>query len=102
MMRKSYFLGLLLVALLLFDLGMSFGLRNRSIGWQEDVEHMRIAVRQLGLTDLVVTTEARYTRHPAISDSVVPFMDHPDDIEHFPSGTFFRPVPRFVPGRNEP
>ena len=46
---------------------------------------------ELGLSDLAVSTEARYTRHPAVSDMVVPFMDHPNDIEHFPSGSFFSP-----------
>ncbi len=43
----------------------------------------------LGLTDLCISTEARYTRHPAISDPVAPFMDHPGAIEHFPTGTFW-------------
>lgn len=49
-------------------------------------------VTLLGLTDLALTTEARYTRHPAVSDGVVPFMDHPGAMEHFPSGSFFAPV----------
>lgn len=51
-------------------------------------------VMLLGLSDLALTTEARYTRHPAASDGVVPFMDHPGALEHFPSGSFFRPVQR--------
>jgi len=46
----------------------------------------------LGLTDLCIATEARYTRHPAISDSMAPFMDHPGSIEHFPTGSFWAPV----------
>jgi len=45
----------------------------------------------LGLTDLCVSTEARYTRHPAVSDPVAPFMDHPGAVEHFPSGSFWIP-----------
>jgi hypothetical protein len=49
----------------------------------------------LGLTDLCVSTEARYTRHPAVSDPVTPFMDHPGAIEHFPTGSFWAP-PRSV------
>lgn len=102
MVRKSQLLALLLAVIVLFDLGMALNLRSKNIGRRKDVEHMRIAVEELGITDLVVTTEARYTRHPAMSDRVVPFMDHPADVEHFPSGTFFRPVPRFVPGDDEP
>lgn len=50
-------------------------------------------VKTLGLTDLALTTEARYTRHPSISDPMAPFMDHPGAIEHFPSGSFFRSQP---------
>lgn len=50
--------------------------------------------RGLGLTDLAVATEARYTRHPAVSDMMAPFMDHPGAIEHFPTGTFWLPPPR--------
>lgn len=53
---------------------------------------LRMIVKELGLTDLAVATEARYTRHPAISDPVVPFMDHPGSVEHFPTGSFWRPV----------
>ncbi|MBI4793204.1 MAG: hypothetical protein HY789_10910 [Deltaproteobacteria bacterium] len=56
------------------------------------VARQQTAVAGLGLTDLCVATEARYTRHPAASDSVAPFMDHPGAIEHFPSGSFWRPV----------
>ncbi len=58
----------------------------------------RIAVAALGLTDLCVATEARYTRHPAVTDLVVPFMDHPGAIEHFPTGSFW--APPAAPGFN--
>jgi len=46
---------------------------------------------KLGITDLCLSTEARYTRHPAVSDPMASFMDHPGAIEHFPSGSFFQP-----------
>jgi hypothetical protein len=45
----------------------------------------------MGLSDLAIATEARYTRHPAVSDLIVPFMDHPGAIEHFPTGSFWIP-----------
>ena len=53
---------------------------------------MRLIVGELGCSDLAVATEARYTRHPSVSDGVVPFMDHPADIGHFPTGSFWLPV----------
>lgn len=53
---------------------------------------MAALVKEYGLSDLAVATEARYTRHPAVSDPMAPFMDHPGAIEHFPTGSFWRPV----------
>ena len=50
---------------------------------------LRITVAALGLTDLSLATEARYTRHPAVSDPIAPFIDHPGCLEHFPTGSFW-------------
>lgn len=49
-------------------------------------------VRVLGLTDLCLFTEARYTRHPSLADLNSAFQDHPMSLEHFPSGALM-PVP---------
>lgn len=48
-------------------------------------------VEQLGLTDLCLFTEARYTRHPSQSDLHSAFQDHPMGLEHFPSGALLPP-----------
>jgi hypothetical protein len=48
-------------------------------------------VRRLQLTDLVLTTEARYTRHPSQADRFAPFQDHPHALDHFPSGSVVAP-----------
>ena len=53
---------------------------------------MRDVVSCLGLTDLALSTEARYTRHPAVSDSLVIGMDHPGALDHFPSTMFWVPI----------
>ena len=92
-MRPSHFfvftfLGLILVNLVLF---LHAGTARRQYNSQKNI--MAIITAGLGLTDLCVSTEARYTRHPAVSDAVAPFMDHPGAIEHFPSGSFWAPVP---------
>lgn len=68
--------------------------RNRRRGEDAALTRLEVATSGLGLTDLAVATEARYTRHPAVSDPVVPFMDHPGAIEHFPTGAFWLPVSR--------
>ncbi|SDK06312.1 hypothetical protein [Aliiruegeria lutimaris] len=57
-------------------------------------------VRAVGLTDLALFTEARFTRNPALADLQTAFQDAPMSFEHFPSGTFApRPAAGF--GRGE-
>jgi hypothetical protein len=50
-------------------------------------------VRGLGLSDLVLATEARYTRHPALADRHSAFQDHPGALDHFPSAAVIPPPP---------
>ena len=67
-------------------------------GWREkadrkSMDEKREIVRALGLTDLCLFTEARYTRHPAMADRFTPFQDHPLSLEHFPSASILLPPP---------
>ncbi len=48
-------------------------------------------VEKLGLTDLVLFTEARYTRHPSQADLHSAFQDHPFAMDHFPTGSLLPP-----------
>lgn len=57
-------------------------------------------VERLQLTDPVLFTEARYTRHPTQADLHSAFQSHPLALEHFPSGTLIRP-PRGFRGVDE-
>lgn len=51
-------------------------------------------LQRLQLTDLCLSTEARYTRHPALADRHAPFQEHPLALEHFPSGSLIlHPLP---------
>ncbi len=56
-----------------------------------EVEGRAALVRRLGLTDLALFTEARYTRHPSQADRFTPFQEHPTSLEHFPSGSIAAP-----------
>ncbi len=56
-----------------------------------EVEARAALVRRLGLTDLALFTEARYTRHPSQADRFTPFQEHPSSLEHFPSGSVAAP-----------
>jgi hypothetical protein len=48
-------------------------------------------VQRLGLTDLCLFTEARYTRHLSQADLHSAFQNHPMAFEHFPSGSVVLP-----------
>ena len=63
--------------------------------WRERVmEDKRELVRKLGLTDLCLFTEARYTRNLSQADLASAFQDHPMSFEHFPSGSLTKPRER--------
>lgn len=91
-MRPSGKLLILLIffSLLSVSLGLVMDVKRES---QQD-EQLRLSrlASELGLSDLALSTEARYTRHPVASDSMVVSMDHPGGIDHFPSTLFWVPV----------
>lgn len=60
------------------------------------VQENRRLVDDLGLTDLSLFTEARYTRHLSQADRHTAFQDHPLAFEHFPSGALLGPPPALV------
>jgi hypothetical protein len=62
--------------------------RERRAG---EVVAMRAMAARLGLTDLALFTEARYTRHPSQADLHSAVQDHPLALEHFPSGSLIPP-----------
>lgn len=51
-------------------------------------------VAAVGLTDLALFTEARYTRHLSQADRHAAFQEHPVCLEHFPSGALAVPSRR--------
>lgn len=53
----------------------------------------RQLVKLLALTDLSLSSEARYTRHPTQADVFAPFQDFPGALEHFPTGSMIAPHP---------
>ena len=88
-MRPSHILLIILLVLFFVDTSLFIHSQRLKEELRSDEEIQKIAVAGLGLTDLCVATEARYTRHPAVSDPMAPFMDHPGAIEHFPTGSFW-------------
>ena len=90
-MRKSdlWFLSMAVGLVLLALSAADAALRSR----MADTRLARSAalVARLGLTDPVLFTEARYTRHLSQSDRHSAFQDHPMALEHFPSGALVAP-----------
>jgi hypothetical protein len=84
---------LCLTALEFLVLGLLFWQGSRAVAARQstDLEANQILVRRLGLTDLAIWTEARYTRHPSQSDRFTPFQDFPSSLEHFPAGSIIAP-----------
>ena len=85
------------IALIVFSCAIGgFGLtfvdaaRLRADGTAATAGMLRL-VEQLGLTDLVLFTEARYTRHPTQAYLQSAFQDHPVALEHFPTGSLMPP-----------
>lgn len=96
-MRKStlvllFFLtGTLLIILTAMDAAIR---QNSAI---ESLDRRTMLVRELGLSDLALFTEARYTRHLALADRHAAFQDHPTSFDHFPSGSVHLPPLQLTP-----
>lgn len=90
-MRHAYVLAFILLFVLIFELSLVHTVAHRRSEKDRDALYLKNMVHSFGLSDLAISTEARYTRHVALTDSVAPFMDHVGSLEHFPSGTFYRP-----------
>lgn len=71
---------------------MFTGIAKLRSAQSQRLQRVQHVVADLGVSDLALCTEARYTRHPAVSDAVVVGMDHPGELDHFPSTLFFAPV----------
>lgn len=60
-------------------------------GLRSDLQLKKRYVRELGITDICLFTEARYTRHISVADRHAAFQDHPMSLEHFPTGSLIGP-----------
>jgi len=92
MLRKSdSFLLYLFVCLFLLGVTVFDSMRVQGLSTANLQLRARM-VKELGLTDLALFTEARYTRHLSQSDLHTAFQDHPMALEHFPSGSLYLPL----------
>jgi hypothetical protein len=92
-MRKSSLFFLYTLAMLLLLAALIFQAHFNNQAGRDALQARLELVKRLGLTDLCLFTEARYTRHPSQADFHAPFQDSPLTLEHFPSGSLLGPPP---------
>ena len=90
-MRNSTLFLTFIGGLLLFLALLALHARLSRAGAGARAAANRALVQRLKLSDLCLSTEARYTRHPAMADRHAAFQDHPMALEHFPFGSLFSP-----------
>ena len=91
MRRTRLFLAFLLLSTLALALLLRQGLAA-SAAATRNAEAKRQLVQRLGLTDLSLWSEARYTRHPSQADLFSPFQDYPGAFDHFPAASIIAPA----------
>lgn len=90
MRRSIQFLLFTAVSLIIFLL-LPLHARHEQLLSERATRPHDAELRNLHVTDLCLTTEARYTRHLAMADRHAPFQAHPLALEHFPSGSLVLP-----------
>lgn len=90
MRRSTIAFSALAVGLVATGLTLAAGASHSRV--RSDLAASAALVARLGLTDLALFTEARYTRHPTQADLHTAFQDHPLALEHFPSGALTAPI----------
>ncbi len=97
MIRHRIFLAAtLLLAAALAGL-LIYGRQAAAARGRSEIAAKQRLVQALGLTDLSLWSEARYTRHPSQADFFAPFQEFPASLEHFPAGAIMAP-PRHLRG----
>jgi len=91
MHRAFLFLIFVCSASLLLASLLYLGVVEQAAADNDLIPRKRELVRQLGLTDLSIWSEARYTRHPSQADLFTAFQDYPGAFDHFPAGSIVGP-----------
>lgn len=90
-MRKSAFVLLFFIVGILLMMLTAVDAIIQQDSAMESLSRRTLLVKELGLSDIALFTEARYTRHPTLADRHAPFQDHPTSFDHFPSGSLYLP-----------
>ena len=92
MPRSLLFFVLLCAGCLLLGLLLQHGISKAEKLLVTQLPEKQQLVKRLGLTDLALWSEARYTRHPSQADQFTAFQDYPGAFDHFPAGSMVTPT----------
>ena len=96
-MRPYHYLCLVLWVLFMATGGIVLHVQYRTHRQLPMVRENQRMTLILGLSDLVLSTEAGYIRHLSLTDFVSPFQDTPAGFDLFPSWSFFSPPRNMLP-----
>jgi len=99
MRKSSIYLTFITACIIVLALLFSIHPLLSASSQEKTLTEKKLLVQKLGLTDLCLFTEARYTRHLSQADLHSAFQDHPMAFEHFPSGSVVLP-PVLIHRRN--
>lgn len=91
MRRTLFFSCFLLASALLLAILLLNGYDVAVAAQLQKIPAKQQLVKRLGLTDLAIWSEARYTRHPSQADLFTAFQDYPGAFDHFPAGSIIAP-----------
>ena len=94
MLKSRVFIFFTIGQLLLLSILLFYGQIKSSADLRGDIKPKQELVARLGLTDFVIWTEARYSRHPSQADFFSAFQDFPSSLDHFPAGSVIAPPRR--------
>jgi hypothetical protein len=90
-MRPAYYIGVAFLVILSAVAGILAHAGGRCSQWEESSSFNYAMISVLGLSDLAISTEARYIRHLSLADIFSAFQDTPGGLDFLPSGSFFPP-----------
>ncbi len=90
-MRHSSKLGICILILALLVLTAVIDNQRRQKTYAANIWMRQTFQKTVGLTDLSITTAARYLRHYTLGDMTTPFQDYPASLDHFPAGFVYAP-----------
>ena len=80
---------LLILLVLTLEFSALLGFWLRGVSYPDRRPGQAQLTQRFLLTDFVLSTESRHTRHLNTPEWVAPFQDFPAYLEHFPSSSFF-------------